>query len=104
VQLQSQLGELRRHGVSVVGISADPADDSRALRDKLGLDFPLLLDPQLVAIRAWGVADEPNEIAWPAVFLVDAAGRITWRSLSRTYKVRPGTNELLRAIDALGGH
>lgn len=87
----------------MVGISADGADESRALIAKLGLEFPLLVDEHLVAIRAWGVTDEPNEIAWPAVFLIDANGKVVWRSLSETYKKRPGATELRDAVDALGG-
>jgi peroxiredoxin len=87
--------------VSVVAISADTAEESRRLAANLGLQFPLLVDDHLVAATAWGVADAPNEIAWPALFLVDGDGAVAWRSLSRTYKERAPVDELLHAIDAL---
>jgi peroxiredoxin len=87
--------------VSVVAISADPAEDSRGLAAKLGLTFPLLVDDRLSAATAWGVLDAPNEIAWPALFLVDGQGAVAWRSLSQTYKERPPVAELLGAVDAL---
>jgi peroxiredoxin len=86
--------------VHVVGISADSVAKSRDLAGDLGLSFPLLSDPDLAAIRAYGVADESNEIAWPAEFLVDADGTIRWRATAESVGTRPSIAEVLRACDA----
>lgn len=76
----------------------DPAGDTAALAEKLGLTYRLISDPELAAIRAWGVEDEENGIAWPAIFVVGKDGKIAWRSLSETYKVRPEPSEILEAL------
>lgn len=60
--------------------------------------MPLLSDPSHAAIDAFAVFDAENEVAWPAVYLVERDGTIAWRDLGDTYKVRPTTDELLRAI------
>jgi peroxiredoxin len=78
----------------------DTVEESKPLVTSLGLTFPLLSDPDLVVARAYGVVDKENGIAWPAVFLVTPGGRIAWRSLSDTYKVRPGIADILGALEA----
>lgn len=61
--------------------------------------MPLASDPSGAAIQRYGVWDEGNEIAWPAVFLV-VDGVIAWRDLTRDYRERPSIEEVLAAIDA----
>lgn len=65
--------------------------------EKLGLGYPVLADPDLGVTRGFGVADEENGIAWPAIFLVGQDGRIVWRSLADSYKVRVSVDEILAA-------
>jgi cytochrome c biogenesis protein CcmG/thiol:disulfide interchange protein DsbE len=65
----------RRHpDLTVVGvvIRDNPADAGRAARD-LGLSWPLLVDPDEQAARAFGVDSAP------VTFFVSAEGRITGR-------------------------
>lgn len=68
---------------------------NRALVDKLGLGFPVLSDPDGAASRAFGVFDGENEIAWPAVYIVDPSGTIVQRWLADTYQVRIETSAIL---------
>ena len=77
----------------------DPLEVSAKLGAAHGLTFPLVSDPSHTAMDAFGVFDAENEVAWPAVYLVDRDGTIAWRYLGDTYKVRPTTAELLRALD-----
>ncbi len=86
----------------MVGISVDPLEDSRGLAKDLGLSFPLLSDPDLAVIRAYGVADESNGIAWPSEVLVDPGGVIRWRQGARSVGTRPSVADVLRAFDAAG--
>jgi peroxiredoxin Q/BCP len=86
----------------VAGISVDPLEDSRALVKDLGLSFPLLSDPDLTVIRAYGVADESNGIAWPSEVLVDPGGAIRWRQGAQSVGTRPSAEDVLRAFDAAG--
>jgi peroxiredoxin len=73
---------------------------SRDLAKSLGLAFDLLSDPTMTAIRAYGVADESNEIAWPAEFLVDKGGRVRWRATAKSVGTRPSAADVLRAFDS----
>ncbi len=83
----------------VVAISVDAVEKSKALAADLGLSFPLLSDPNLAVIRAYGVADESNEIAWPAVFLIDRDRTIKWRSAAIAVGTRPSASDIIKAAD-----
>jgi len=84
-----------------VAISVDPPERSHALAKRLGVTFPLLSDEDLSAIRAYGVEDAENGVAWPAIFIVGRDGRIAWRSLAQTYRERPASNVVLEALDGI---
>jgi peroxiredoxin len=101
VELQRHQAEFAARSIRVVGISVDPLDRSRDLARDLGLDFPLLSDPNLLVIRAYGVADESSGLAWPAEFLIDAGGRIRWRATAASVGTRPSAADVLRAFDAV---
>jgi peroxiredoxin len=84
-----------------VAISVDPPERSLALAERLGVTFPLLSDEDLSAIRAYGVEDAENGVAWPAIFIVARDGRIAWRSLAETYRERPASKVVLEALDGI---
>ena len=77
----------------------DPLDRSKALAEKLGVKYPLLSDPRREVVRAYGVVDEENGIAWPAIFIVGRDGTVRWRSLADTFKERPTSEVVLGALD-----
>lgn len=56
----------------------------------------------LKVVRAYGVDDEDNGIAWPAIFIVGTDGRVKWRSLAETYTVRPAAEIVLEALAPFG--
>jgi peroxiredoxin len=91
----------------LIAISVDPPEKNKELQAKLKVNYPLLSDIDLSTIRAYGVEDSENAIAWPAVFIVSPAGIIRWRSLAETYKVRPLSQEIMDALESrshrLGG-
>ena len=79
----------------------DSVERSQKLASEHALTFPLLSDAKLEAAQAFGVVDAANEISWPSIFLLDGEGRVVWRSLAQTYKVRASPEVILEAADAL---
>jgi peroxiredoxin len=103
VELQSHQADFAARSIRVVGISVDPVEKSADLAKSLGLRFPLLSDPEMTAIRAYGVADEGNGIAWPAEFLIDRGGHVRWRAAATSVGTRPSAVDVLGAFDGDGG-
>lgn len=80
-------------------MSVDGRDKSRALEERLTLNFRLGVDEARTLTNAFRVHDPGNDIAWPAIFLLDEAGVVRWRSLAETYPVRPAWSLVLGAVD-----
>ncbi|MCB9569775.1 MAG: redoxin domain-containing protein [Myxococcales bacterium] len=91
--------ELRRRKVTIVGISRDSAEESKDFAAKIGIKFPLLADPEMVAATAYGVAGE--EVAFPAVFVVRQAKSIAWSYVGERTSDRPASQMVLEAVEAV---
>ena len=82
----------------MIAISVDSPEKARKLARRLEVTMALLSDERLATIRTYGVADEENGIAWPAVFIVGKDGKVAWRSLTERYDVRPAPEVFLEAL------
>lgn len=90
----------------MIAVSVDPPDVNRSVRERNGLDFPVLSDPDLIAIDAFGVRHDVGEspggaaaIARPAVFVLDEEGRIVWRHLTDNWRIRLRAETVLEVLD-----
>ena len=87
-------GEFKKRGVEVIGVSRDSVASHVKFSEKYGLGFRLLSDPDLEAIRAYGVWQEKKlygKTSFGVVrttFLIDEDGTVT-RVMP---KVKPDTN------------
>jgi peroxiredoxin len=88
-------------GASVVGISVDDAARNAAMVEKLLLPFPLLSDPDGRVITEWGVYDETQRIARPAIFLVRRDRTIGYRYVGDDFADRPGDDEIFAALEGV---
>lgn len=88
------LGEFKKRGVEVIGVSRDSVASHVKFSEKYGLGFHLLSDPDLEAIKAYGVWQEKKlygKTSFGVVrttFLIDEDGIVT-RVMP---KVKPDTN------------
>ena len=89
-------------GVKVIGVSRDSMASHAKFAEKYNLPFTILSDPELVAIKAYGVWQEKKlygKVSFGVVrttFIIDSDGKIE-RVME---KVKPDTNaaEILEAI------
>lgn len=82
-----------------MGISVDPAEDSRELAKSLGLGFPLLGDADLAVADRYGVAMAGRDIAVPAVFVVTPDRAIIYEHVGETMMDRPPALEVMAALE-----
>lgn len=100
--IQSNLDKLHEAGIRPVAISTDAPEVSRELREKSGLTFTFLADPQLEAIRRFdlvhaGAGEEGRDISRPAEFLIDSSGTVRWVNLTENYWIRARADQILEA-------
>lgn len=103
---QENLVRLRRRGVNLVGISADPVERHRRFADKYHLTFPLLVDQDRAYMTRCGVLGEKTLYGKKSIgvirttFVIDEKGRI--RRIFRNVKVDGHTDQVLAALQELG--
>jgi thioredoxin-dependent peroxiredoxin len=79
---RDNLAELNGQGITVLGISPDPPAKLARFRDKEGLTFPLLSDPDHKVLAAYGAYGEKKLYGKTTVgvirstFVIDADGTI----------------------------
>ena len=70
------------------------------MKQKLGLGFPIVADPDAAVIKTFGVFDDDTEIAWPSIFIVDKDGKVIKRWLADTYSQRVATDDVIADLPA----
>lgn len=98
-ELQTNQRQFADAGAILVGITSDSVEDVNKTRDKLGLNFELYSDPTLAVISKWGVEDVGQNIARPAVFVVEPGGTVTYRKIGKSPADHPTVDELIAALE-----
>ena len=99
----ANFAEFQKRDIVVIGISRDSSDSHRKFAEKHGLPFILLSDPELLAIKSYGVWQEKKlygKVSMGVVrttFIIGKDGRIA----EVMPKVKPDTNaaEVLAKFD-----
>lgn len=99
--------------VRFYAISPDSPEEGRNFAQLLATDhrgavtFPLLSDPRSRIIDRYALRDEAyagkkeDGIPHPAVFVLDAKGRVRWMRVETDFRERPTNAEIAAALDAM---
>ncbi|KAA0917113.1 peroxiredoxin [Dietzia sp. ANT_WB102] len=94
VDFENALQELANAGLGVVGVSPDAPEKLQRFRDKHGITFPLLSDPDKTMLAAWGAYGEKKNY-----------GKTVMGVIRSTFVVEPdGTVSLARYNVRAKGH
>ncbi len=96
-----EVEEFENRGVQVAGISVDPPSNNAKMVGKLQLPFPLLSDPEGELARLFGLWDDVEGVAVPAVVVVDQSGEVRYLYEGRDLADRPRDDEVFAALDKL---
>jgi peroxiredoxin len=113
-EVASQYNELSRRGISVVLVSPQPHENTRALAKKFDVSFQFMVDAHNRAATKLGilaasgtpkgleVLGYESDTVMPTVVITDAKGRILFADLTDNYRVRPEPGVFLAALDNIG--
>lgn len=99
MQLQESSSKFAATQTSVVAIVSDATETNAALAKRLGVTFPILSDPDLATIRAYGVEHVGKDIALPATVVVGADGKVRWAYVGDRPADRPLLPDVLRVLE-----
>lgn len=113
----SQVEDLTRHykdivdlGARLILVTPKPLETTRRVAEFFEVEFDFWLDDSLQVARSLGLIDASGvpgdyqkeygvDTVWPTAIVADAAGIITYVSLSKTLADRPDPKDLLKAIN-----
>ena len=99
--------------MTIYAISPDSPEEGRKFAQLIASDhrgnvtFSLLSDPLSRVIDRYALRDEAyagkkeDGIPHPAVFVLDAMGRVRWMKIETDFRERPSNAEIAAAIDGI---
>lgn len=99
MKLQYRLSEINDAGAEVLAISIDRPDDAKRMALELGLTFPLLSDPAMHVIRAYGMKGAGMEMADMGYAVIDRQGRIRAKTIDRRFG--DNVNDVIEILEKL---
>ena len=94
--------EFERRGTQPAAISVDPPAHNARMVGKLQIPFPLLSDPKGEVARAYGLWNERENVATPAVVIVNRSGEVAYLYVGSDFADRPMDGEVFAALKSLG--
>jgi peroxiredoxin Q/BCP len=89
---REQLGKLPRkvdalaaEGAAVLAVSGDTIDAAARMKQELGLSFPVLSDPRMAVVRAFGMFRDSMGMPEMGYVVIDRQGRIRTRQVDRQF-------------------
>jgi peroxiredoxin Q/BCP len=84
-KLPPKIGELTAEGAAVLGISIDTPEEAARLTRELALPFPILSDPTMETIHAYGMKGQGMEMADMGYVIIDKQGHIRTHQIDRQF-------------------
>ena len=94
MQLNEHLAEM---DATVIAISAERSAQIAERHEELGLAFEVYADPTLAVFPAWGIPYQQANTPWPATFVVEPGGRISYRKICDAMLTCPVLRDLVPA-------
>ena len=94
------LDDVAKAVTQILALSPDDAEGGRQMMARVASesggapDFPLLADPDFAVING-------RRVPHPAVFVIDQAGRVTWKFLNTDARIRAENADILEALDRI---
>ena len=95
----------------IIALSVDTPEDLQRMVDRISAEdglvpgFPFLTDPDHRVIDRYGLFNDGEtrgrQIPHPATYIIDREGVVRWKFVEVDYKLRPGNDEVLAALEGL---
>ena len=88
----------------MLAISPDSPAEQAETAEEHSLRFPLLSDPDLAAIKAFGIGFQKGEqrLPVPSIYIVNKKGKIRFQYVNPNFRVRPPNELILAAVRPAG--
>ena len=102
VELREDYEKFESLGAQVVAVTTDDLSQAKFAAEKLGLQFPVLHDPEGRVSKEYRVFDLLNDrVAAPSIFLLDKDGAIRWQYIGKSKSDRPANTQIIGQLQGL---
>ena len=102
MELQGDYDLIKDLDADILAISTDDLSGAAFAVDGLGLEFPILYDPEASVVKEYGVFNLLGDrMAAPATLLLDRTGKIQWQYVGKSINDRPSNQEIIRRLREL---
>ena len=95
MQLNDSLEQFQEQGLAITGISYDSVATVRHFSERVGIQYPLLADPDAANIQAFGVVNtrvsperRNHGIPFPGIYIIDENGIVREKYFEMNYRER----------------
>lgn len=85
VKLPKKVDALTAEGAALFAVSGDSTDAAARLAKDLGLPFPILSDPRMVAVRDFAMYSDSMGMPEMGYVVIDKQGRVHMRRVDRQF-------------------
>lgn len=96
MKLPKKVDALTAEGAAVLAVSGDSNVAAARLTQELGLPFPILSDPRMAVVRAFGMFGDSMGMPEMGYVVIDKQGRIRTRQVDR--RVGENVDSIVRAV------
>ena len=108
IDIKNLQAPLAERGYSLAAISYDKPSELTTFAEKQGVSYTLLSDEGSKVIDGWKLHDPQYAVGnfaygvpKPAIFVIDAKGVVKAKLALEGYRVRPGNDDVLKALDGV---
>ena len=85
MELQEDYAAIAGLDAEILAVSVDKLAGAQRAIESIGLEFPVLSDPDAAVVSAYGVYNLfNNELPAPSTFIIDKQGVIRWEYIGKT--------------------
>ena len=84
-ELQKNYDEIKTYDTVILAISIKPPETNKEVKDKLGLEYPMLCDVRQQVVRDYGILDTKGNVR-PSTFIINKKGAVTWQYIGQNDK------------------
>ena len=100
--MQEDYQSFQRLNAEILAISVEGLEMGQRVSELLGLQYPVLSDPDHQVAEQYGVYNLlGDQLATPSVFVIDSEGIIRWSYVGKDSRDRPDNEMILDQLSAL---
>jgi len=102
-EFSERIGDIHDANTALLAVSMDDAIIQARTSDKIKKAYPILMDTEGKAAKAFGVFNPAEKLAYPSIFLFDSEGKILYEHRGKSIQDRPTLQTVLQAVRHYSG-